>query len=327
MGAGAMEAGAMGAGTMEAGTGHSDLRRASAPGEDLALAVRLSGWLARRGALGRAGTPALLAGGRANLVWRVGGAVCKLSRPRGATPLFPNDGAAEARALAALRGRDIAPRLGAAIDTPWGLCLVQEYLPPREGASTEPDGPGDLGALLARLHRLPPWRGLAGVPSDGATLRRGGLAMIAGQEGAPADRLRRAGREDAALFADPRPGGGPDRVVLHGDPVPGNVIPTAQGLRLIDWQCPGLGDPALDLALAMSPAMRLVNGAAPLSPQGEAALLEGYGTARRAPCLAGLRPALTWRMACYCLWRMARGDRAYAAGLEAELALLARLGG
>ncbi len=47
-------------------------------------------------------------------------------------------------------------------------------------------------------------------------------------------------------------------------------------LTLIDWQCPAIGDPCLDLALFLSPTMQQVNGKTPLSGAEVAAFLEAY---------------------------------------------------
>lgn len=282
------------------------------------VAAGLTAWLAGRGMI-EAVPPQLLPGGRSNLVWRCGEVVCKLSRPFGGTPLFPNDGAAEEAALAALAGQGIAPRLRGAAHTPWGRCLLIEYLdgPPRAS------GAGALGALLARLHRCAPWPGLRPLSCDPGDIRAEGLAILSGMRGAQATRLRRSADAPWLVAAPERPA--PRIVPLHGDPVPGNLIDTPDGLRLIDWQCPALGAPAHDLALALSPAMQIAGGAPPLDAAAEAALLEGYGDPAEAAHLARIRAAMTWRMACHCLWRMARGHAVYAAGLEAELALLARL--
>ena len=52
-----------------------------------------------------------LAGGRTNRLWRVGQAVIKAYDPAAASPLFPNDPAAEARALAQLGPIGLAPDL------------------------------------------------------------------------------------------------------------------------------------------------------------------------------------------------------------------------
>ena len=46
--------------------------------------------------------------------------------------------------------------------------------------------------------------------------------------------------------------------LIHGDTVPNNFIQSVDALVLIDWQCPALGDPVLDLAIFLSPAMQQI---------------------------------------------------------------------
>jgi thiamine kinase len=38
-------------------------------------------------------------------------------------------------------------------------------------------------------------------------------------------------------------------VLLHTDVVPGNLILGDKGLQLIDWQCPAIGDPIVDIMM------------------------------------------------------------------------------
>ncbi len=247
-----------------------------------------------------------LRGGRVNRLWRVGDWVVKLYHPRGATPLFPNDAAAEAAALTALRGRGLAPRLVAAAPGDAPPCLVYDHLDGPSAAAT----PDAAGALLARLHAEAPPSGLRRL-SGGADILRQGDAMVAALPGALARRLR------ALRPAAPPP---PDETVfLHGDPVPANIVSTPDGPRLIDWQCPAAGDPAEDLAIHLSPAMQAIYGQGPLTPAQEAAFLDAYGHPARCRALAAAAPARHWRMAAYCLWKAARGDSAYGAAAELEL--------
>jgi aminoglycoside phosphotransferase (APT) family kinase protein len=120
-----------------------------------------------------------------------------------------------------------------------------------------------------------------------------------------------------------------DRVLLHGDPVPGNLICTTDKALpvLVDWQCPARGDPVMDLALFLSPAMQLVGRARALSDQERDSFLASYGDASVINRLHALQPFLHWRMAAYCLWKITRPlpDPAYAPALKLELAALARL--
>lgn len=119
------------------------------------------------------------------------------------------------------------------------------------------------------------------------------------------------------------PPGGP-AVPIHRDPVPGNVIVGADGLRLIDWQCPALGDPAEDLAVFLSPAMQQLYRGAPLAEDEVRAFLNAYPDHAVVARWSALRPWFGRRMAAYCLWQAARGaaDYGHAAGLE--LAALGR---
>lgn len=248
-----------------------------------------------------------LRGGRVNRLWRVGDRVVKLYHPAGATPLFPNDPAAEVAALTALRDREIAPRLVAAAPDATPPCLVYRHLDGPSAAVT----PWDAGALLARLHAEPPPDGLRRLPGGSDILRQGD-AMLPDLPDSQARRLRAL--RPSAPPLPPQKG-----VFLHGDPVPANIVSTAKGPRLIDWQCPAIGDPAEDLAIFLSPAMQAIYGQGPLSPAQEAAFLDAYGHPDRRDALAAAAPARHWRMAVYCLWKAARGDMAYASAADLEL--------
>lgn len=237
-----------------------------------------------------------LQGGRSNRVWRIGDLVVKHYRPETATPLFPNDPATEAAALRQF-GPDLAPEYRAS-GAGW---LAYGFLPGPCWAS----GPADVARLLFRVHRATPPAGLRRLPM--------GAAAIAA---------------DAAGFAGPGlppcpqvpPVDLPAPVPVHGDPVPGNIVVTARGLRLIDWQCPGLGDPVDDLALFLSPAMQWLYRGAPLAEAEVAAFLAAYPDAATVRRYLVLRPVLHWRIAAHCAFRAARGDAAYADALRLELA-------
>jgi spectinomycin phosphotransferase len=91
---------------------------------------------------------------------------------------------------------------------------------------------GDLETALGELTR--PW-----TAGPYAELARALLAGAAGPVRRRLDDLdRRAGRVAAA-----------DVVITHGEPHPGNVIQTADGRRLIDWDTAGLAPPERDLWL------------------------------------------------------------------------------
>jgi thiamine kinase len=54
-------------------------------------------------------------------------------------------------------------------------------------------------------------------------------------------------------------------VLLHTDVVLGNLILGDNGLRLIDWQCPAIGDLIVDIMMFLSPAMHEIYGSGKLS--------------------------------------------------------------
>ena len=144
------------------------------------------------------------------------------------------------------------------------------------------DDPAPVAHLLARIHGCAPPQG---VP------RRGGA------------------RQGAA-------------VLLHGDPVPGNLIHGPSGLVAIDWASARIGPAEHDLALFLSPAMQLLYAGRPLLRAEERRFLtsspERAAVARYHARAVGLHRAI----AAYCLWRARRGERAYAAAARAELARL-----
>lgn len=237
-----------------------------------------------------------LQGGRSNRVWRIGDLVVKQYRPESATPLFPNDPVAEAAALRQL-GPDLAPDYRAS-GAGW---LAYGFLP---GPNWTSD-PAGVARLLAQVHRAAPPAGLRRLPMGAAAI----AAHAAGFAGPGLPSCPEVPQVDL-----------PPPVLVHGDPVPGNIVVTAQGLRLIDWQCPGLGDPVDDLALFLSPAMQWLYRGAPLAEAEAAAFLAAYPDAATVRRYQALRPLLHWRIAAHCAFRAARGDAAYAEALRLELA-------
>ncbi|GKY86704.1 aminoglycoside phosphotransferase family protein [Sinisalibacter aestuarii] len=263
-----------------------------------------------------------LSGGRTNAVWRVqtpaGALVVKLYRADAATPLFANDPEAEAASLAALAGTGLAPDLVATALTPQGPSLVYSHIAGRPWQAA--DNPSLVAEALARLHARALPDGLPMRPPGADRLRAEALAMLddLGPQGAALAALR-----PGAL---PDPGDAPP-AFIHGDATAANALVTGAGLTFIDWQCPGGGDAADDLAVFLSPAMQAVSGNAPLTAAGEAAFLASYQAAgadhaRTVARYHARAPLYHWRMAAYATWRAARGDDAYAAAAALETARL-----
>ena len=241
-----------------------------------------------------------LPGGRVNRLWRRGDVVAKLYLPGGASPLFPNDPGAEARALRALAPLGLAPVL-LAEGAGW---IAYRHLPGRSWRS----GVAGVAHLLARIHARP-GDGFRDLPSGSAAILAQGAAIAADCRG-----TLPPPPPDPGVPPHPRP------VLIHADPVPGNLILDPQGaLTAIDWQCPARGDPAEDLAAFLSPAMQSLYRGRPLGTLAARAFLAAYPCAQTVARTRVLLPLFRWRMAAHCLWKAERGAPGYAEALALEL--------
>ncbi len=261
-----------------------------------------------------------LRGGRSNRLWRVdrpeGPVVCKLYPAEAReNPLYPNLPRTEHAMLATLTGQTLAPEplAFAQADGDGAALLIYRYLPGRPWTAGR-DDPAEAARLLQRVHALGPACGLRHLPTGAADLTRQIAAIV-----------KSAGSAAPALPPLDLPGDippAPRPALLHTDPVPGNLIVGPSGLRLIDWQCPALGDPVEDMAAFLSPAMQQLYGGHPLREDEERAFLAAWPDRATVRRLSALRPLFHARMAAYCAWRVSRGDRDYAAGVRLELSAL-----
>ena len=82
-----------------------------------------------------------------------------------------------------------------------------------------------------------------------------------------------------------------------------NLVGAGSNLRLIDWQCPAIGDICEDIYSFLSPAFQILGERAPLTD----AQVRDFWDALARPDLEErydlLRPAYAWRFAGYCAWR------------------------
>lgn len=284
---------------------------------DISPPAELIARLWRGGHLAADPAPVPLEGGRINRVWRLRGVlydlVLKLYDPEGATPLFANDPAREAACLAALSGSGLAPAPvagDARADRPW---ILYRHLPGtrwREGVEA-------AAGILARVHGHAPVNGLPAAPDGSAGITHQTLEILSLCRSSEADDLRRCQPPGEVA-----PSG--LRRLLHGDPVPGNIVVQSGHAALIDWQCPALGDPAGDLAIFTSPAMQQLYRGTPLSVEENKAFLMAYPDRTAVERFLVLRPWYHWRMAAYCLYQSERGCSDYAEGLSLERAALPR---
>lgn len=247
---------------------------------------------------GRNGRWQPLSGGRSNRLWRVGDAVVKLHDAGAASPLFPNDAGAEARALALFAPLGLSPEL---------LAAGQDWVIYRHVAGKVWSGdPALVALLLHRLHRaVIPFGSFRTLPNGSADLLAQAKAMADGAD------LPQPPADPALAPVAPCP--------VHADAVAGNVIIDGQDARLIDWQCPGFGDPAEDLAAFLSPAMQWLYTGQTLTAGQRDAFLRAYPDRATVQRFLTLEPIFRWRMAAHCAWKARRGDADYAAALRLEL--------
>ncbi|WP_188479435.1 aminoglycoside phosphotransferase family protein [Primorskyibacter flagellatus] len=255
-----------------------------------------------------------LSGGRTNLLWQVGtgpdSIVVKLYRADGATPLFPNDPAAEFVALTALAPDRLAPEPLAQLSGTFGHAVIYRFL---EGTAAVPD-PAGLARLLSRVHERPLIASLRTVPSGTQQLLRQSDALAAlVPDALPrrfADLRQHLDRSEPVVSPDPK--------FLHADPVGANVVATRHGPALIDWQCPGTGDPCEDLAIVVSPSMRLAYPGG-LRDEDIPAFLDAYPDPDVTRRYRKLAPVYHMRMAAYALWCDATGRGGGHAAVTLEL--------
>lgn len=256
-----------------------------------------------------------LSGGQTNQLWLLGaaGLVVKLFRPGAESPLFPNLPRQEALMLGHLAPLDLAPELMHVADCAEGVVLVYRHV---TGAPWQQD-PARAARLLRRLHQTPPPEGLRPLAGGSDQVLAQAAPLLHGVPHAQRTALLTL-RPDTPVAASPQ------MCLLHGDPVPGNLLMRDPGDMLIDWQCPALGDPVEDVALFLSPAMQLIYRGSPLTAAEGSAFLTAYDNALITERVQQMAPWHHWRMALYCAWRAAKGSAAYAEAFELEREALIR---
>jgi aminoglycoside phosphotransferase (APT) family kinase protein len=281
----------------------------------------------------------LLAGGYRNRVhrWRrpapAVDAVVKVFVDSPENPLFPTLADHECAALELLRGTGAAPEPIAHLFGPAGEeVLVYEMV------SGEPwsSDPGLAGRLLRRVHDVDPdatsfeFRTLA-IRADQLVEQARVIADRVTSPAIAASVARMIRRAEHAAGSEPWVEGG---CLVHTDPGPGNMIVGPAGAAMIDWQCPGRGDPVEDLAAFTSPAIQILYGRPPLSAVDVGALLDAHAGSGGGPAAArsaaertaALAPCYAARLAAYCGYRAdALRDDAPAVSERYSVALAAEL--
>lgn len=251
--------------------------------------VELRDFLAKQGLADNGSAFRKLKGGYLNSVWRVdtpdGCLVAKeFAKPMTGT-LFPNLPEYEAEALRRLAGLDVAPDLVGY--WPDASLLVYEFV---EGDMWDGDMQGAAHLLLRKEAADP--TGFRTVPLTTAEIIAEGVALFARCTSPP------------DVIPPPQAKVPPPQKLslIHTD-IGVNLVGEGSGLRLIDWQCPAIGDICEDIYSFLSPAFQILGERAPLT---DAQARDFWDTLAR-PDLeeryALLRPAYAWRFAGYCAWR------------------------
>lgn len=251
-------------------------------------------------------------GGKTNKVWRLTGdndLICKLYINNHANPLFGNSATTEYKCLLWLKGKNIAPYPYKFLETPFGQILLYHFL---EGEMWKWDV-DCVAKLLRRIHDLEPPDGIKTLSGKATEIKTHGLDII--------NKLKHPSKKyllelcPKAFVSEIKP------VLIHTDVVPGNLIKGDNSLHLIDWQCPALGDPVVDVVMFLSPGMHQIYGSKQLSVIDRENFLSGlseelqdrYNT-------IGL--LYHWRLAAYCLWKAEIGMIEYKSAANAEINLL-----
>jgi len=251
-------------------------------------------------------------GGRSNEVWRLVGEedlICKLYLETKTNPLFENTPKAEYACLVWLDGSDIAPKPYKYLKTPFGDVLLYDYIK----GQTWSQGVDTVSELLARIrkHKFPKeLRILSNIPSD---IKQTGLQIIKKLNNYHKNKLNKICPDVSITDIEP--------VLLHTDVVPGNLILGDKGLRLIDWQCPAIGDPIVDIMMFLSPGMHEIYGSGRLSMTDHENFLMTLDSDLRNR-YNKVSPIYHWRLAAYCFWKAEQGFIEYENAALAEIDLL-----
>ena len=251
-------------------------------------------------------------GGRTNKVWRLEGEtdlICKLYLETKTNPLFNNTPEEEYRCLLLLDGSDIAPKPYKFLKTPFGEVLLYIFI---KGETWSHDVEA-VSELLTRIrkHKHPKGlRILSNLPSD---IKQTGFEIINKLNSYHKNKL--IGICPDVTISDIEP------IFLHTDVVPGNLILGDKGLRLIDWQCPAIGDPIVDIMMFLSPSMHEIYGLGKLSMKDHEAFLMCLSSELRNRYNI-IGPLYHWRLAAYCFWKAEQGSIEYENAAFAEIDLL-----
>ena len=259
-------------------------------------------------------------------------------------PMFPVMPDTEAAALSYLQGSGCAPEPNAYLpQTPAGDILLYGYvagLPWKFDPLNAEKCTKDVADLLARVHRTPidanAKNSFRLLPQSPKELYAHSLTMLGECDETVRGSLEHLKQQlaDCPLTVPCEP------VLVHTDCGPGNIIVGEAGPCLIDWQCPGLGDPLQDVFTFASPAMQILYHCEPLAEeitkhfsrsyfQAQSAASDGESMKARLPLVQVYHH---FRFAAYCAYRITHLQASqpavaalYSQALSAELDYLNHL--
>ena len=161
------------------------------------------------------------------------------------------------------------------------------------------------------MHKYP--KQLRTLPSFPPRIKENGLKIIS--------MLNRFHKNKLINICPDVPNSVIEPVLLHTDVVPGNLILGKNGLRLIDWQCPAIGDPIIDIMMFLSPSMHEIYGSGKLSIKDYEDFLMSLSSDLRNR-YKRIGPLYHWRLAAYCFWKAEKGFIEYENAAFAEIDLL-----
>jgi len=251
-------------------------------------------------------------GGRTNKVWRLAGEselICKLYLETKTNPLFNNTPEAEYKCLLWLDGSGIAPKPYKYLETPYGKVLLYNYI---KGQTWSHDV-STVSELLTRIHKHKYPKGLRILSNLQSDIKQTGFEIIKKLNCYHQNELNKICPDVSISDIEP--------VLLHTDVVPGNLILGDEGLRLIDWQCPAIGDPIVDIMMFLSPGMHEIYGSGKLSMKDHQTFLMSLTTKLRSR-YNKIGPLYHWRLAAYCFWKAEQGFIEYEKAALTEIDLL-----
>ncbi|MBI4885226.1 MAG: phosphotransferase [Actinobacteria bacterium] len=265
----------------------------------------------------------LLPGGYRNQVWKVrSGRRWLIEKryvedPGEPNPMYPNLPDHEAAALATLGPRALSPQLVERAPDAISYWFVPGTMWRR--------GVSEVADLLHAVHSGPAPHGLRRLCVSAQAACAHGDEMAKAVPSSATRELRACRPVDADAAAVQRIS------LVHTDCGPGNIVRSRHGLVLIDWQCPGLGDPVEDIACFASPAMMILYGFRPHTAAAVDRFLTSYADRVTVDRYRRQGPAWHYRIGAYCVWRADRLARRlpdvaarYRAALAAEIALIKR---